>query len=223
MVHLLRIDSVNHKFGKKQILSKVSFICNTGDIVAIFGRNGSGKSTLLKILFGTLKPDKIELYIDEKKIERITTKNKLIAYLPQGPFLPRDLKVRDIIPMYFPDGDLQNKIFYAPLIHKLETQRIGTLSPGEQRYLECLLIINLHHPFILLDEPFSMIEPLYKDALKDMLRAHRDEKGFIITDHYYSDVLDVANKKMIMKEGNANEVLNLNDLVEYGYLPERLR
>jgi len=219
MTHILRLDFIEHSFGKKSILSKVNFTCNTGDIIAIFGRNGSGKSTLLKSLFGTLKPDKIELNLDGKKIDHISTKDKTIAYLPQDPFLPKDVKVRNIIPMYFPDGDVQNKIFYSPLIHKIENQRTGTLSLGELRYLEFLLIINLNHPFILLDEPFSMIEPLYKDAIKEIIKENKKDKGFIITDHYYLDIMEVANKKMILKDGISYEVLDLKDLIENGYLP----
>lgn len=221
MNHTLRLESVNHSYGQKQILSNVSLTCNTGDIIAIFGRNGSGKSTLLKILFGTQKTKSIELYVDNNKIENITPKNNLIAYLPQDPFMPKDLKVRDIIPMYFPDGDTQNKIFHSPLIHKIETQRAGTLSLGEQRYLEFLLIINLKHPFILLDEPFAMIEPLYKDAIKKVMQSKVSEKGFIITDHYYLDIFDVANKKILIKDGISHEVKNINDLKENGYLSEK--
>ena len=120
--------------------------------------------------------------------------------------------------MYFPDGEKQNKIFYAPLINKLENQKIGALSLGEQRYFEVLLIMNLNHPFILLDEPFSMIEPLYKEAIKENILAHQKPKGFIITDHYYQDVMNVANKKIIIKEGISHEVSDLNDLIEFGYL-----
>ena len=218
MNHTLRLESVNHSYGKRQILSNVKLTCDTGDIIAIFGRNGSGKSTLLKILFGTEKPNGIDLYVDNIKIDNITPKSNLIAYLPQEPFMPKDLKVRDIIPMYFPDGNKQNKIFHSPLIQKIETQKAGTLSLGEQRYLEFLLIINLNHPFILLDEPFSMIEPLYKDAIKETMLLNQKDKGFIITDHYYLDIFDVANKKIIIKDGVSYEVTDLNDLKENGYL-----
>lgn len=218
MNHVLRLESVNHSYGQKEILSNVKLTCNTGDIIAIFGRNGSGKSTLLKILFGTQKPNNIDLYVDNTKIDNITPKSNLIAYLPQEPFMPKDLKVRDIIPIYFPDGDKQNKIFHSPLIHKIETQRVGTLSLGEQRYLEFLLIVNLNHPFILLDEPFSMIEPLYKDAIKEIILQYKKDKGFIITDHYYLDIFDVANKKLIIKDGISHEVKDIKDLVENGYL-----
>lgn len=219
MIKSLRLDYVDFSFGKKQILSNVSFTCSTGEILAVFGRNGSGKSTLLKILFGSLKPNKIELYINGDKIEKISTDDKLIAYLPQVPFLPKDITVRRIIPMYFPDGETQNKIFYSPLINKIERQRIGTLSLGEQKYLEFLLIINLSHPFILLDEPFSMLEPIYIESIKDILTKYKKDKGIIITDHYYRDVFEIADTKIILKDGVSHEILNMNELCDYGYIP----
>lgn len=219
MIKSLRLDYVDFSFGKKQILSNVSFTCSTGEILAVFGRNGSGKSTLLKILFGSLKPNKIELYINGDKIEKISTNDKLIAYLPQVPFLPKDITVRRIIPMYFPDGETQNKIFYSPLINKIERQRIGTLSLGEQKYLEFLLIINLSHPFILLDEPFSMLEPIYIESIKDILTKYKKDKGIIITDHYYRDVFEIADTKIILKDGVSHEILNMNELCDYGYIP----
>ncbi|HAM98495.1 MAG TPA: ABC transporter ATP-binding protein [Marinilabiliales bacterium] len=219
MINSLRLDSVDLSFGKNKILSNVNFTCNTGEILAIFGRNGSGKSTLLKIMFGTLKPNKIEFYINNGKIEKISTKNKLIAYLPQASFLPKDITVRRIISMYFSDGETQDKIFYSPLINKIENQRLGTLSLGEQKYLEFLLIINLNHPFILLDEPFAMIEPLYIESIKDILTKYKNDKGIIITDHYYRDVFEIANKKIIIKDGTSYEILNLNELCDYGYIP----
>lgn len=222
MNHLLKVNHVEHFYGKKKTLSKVNFICNTSDIIGIFGRNGSGKSTLLKILFGTVVPHKIDLYFDNNRIDKTSPKHNTIGYLPQEPFLPKDLKVRSIIPMYFAEGEKQNKIFYAPMINRIENQKIGSLSLGEQRYLEFLLIINLDHNFILLDEPFSMIEPLYKDAIKENIIKHKTSKGFIITDHYYFDVMDVANKKYVMKEGVCHEIENLNDLMEFGYLSSAL-
>jgi ABC-type multidrug transport system ATPase subunit len=219
MINSLKLDSVEISFGKKQILSNVSFTCNTGEILAIFGRNGSGKSTLLKILFGTQKPNHISLYINNCKIEKISTKNKLVTYLPQVPFLPKDITVRRIIPMYFSDLEKQDKIFYSPLINKIETQKIGTLSLGEQKYLEFLLIINLNHPFILLDEPFTMLEPIHIESVKDILAEYKNNKGIIITDHYYRDVFEIANKKIVINDGISYEVFELSDLSDYGYTP----
>lgn len=133
---------MEHSFGKKSVLYNVAFICKTGDIIAIFGRNGSGKLTLFKILFGALQANRSEIQINEIKCSGTTRLNKFIGLHHQEVFLPTTLKVRKLIPLYFPDGEIQNKIFYHPLIARIESQIVGSLSLGEQRYLQFLLMLK---------------------------------------------------------------------------------
>ena len=217
----LIINKISKKFNKKIVLSNISLRIKTGEILGIFGRNGCGKSTLLKILFGVLPSDDQEIVIDNECFNPASNiKLMNIAYLPQDSFLPDNLTVRDVIPLYYKDGDAQNKIFYDPRIAKIERQRIGTLSLGERRYFEILLISRLPHKFLMLDEPFSMVEPIYQDSIKELLIELKKEKGIIITDHYYRNVLDVSDRKMIIKDGRAIEIDNEIDLIENGYLLE---
>ena len=199
-------------------MTDINFKCKTGDIVAIFGRNGSGKSTLFKILFGTLRANKFEIYFDGRNIFKKSQLNKLIGLHLQEVFLPTDLKVRDIIPLFFPDGENQKKIFHDPLISKIDTLRVGKLSLGEQRYLQFLLMLNSNHPFLLLDEPFTMLEPLYRDKIKEKIIENRSNKGFIISDHYYQDVLQIADNYKLLKNGTLLTIENPKDLIEEGYL-----
>jgi len=218
----LRIDSISKKFKNRIILSDISLQIRTGEILGIFGRNGCGKSTLLKILFGVLPSDSDEILIDNDSFDTSTNiKLMRIAYLPQDSFLPNDLTVREVIPICYPDGDDQNRIFYDPRIAKFERQRIGTLSLGEKRYLEVLLISRLPHPFLLLDEPFSMIEPLYQEAIKELLIGLKQEKGIVITDHYYRDVMQISDRKMVIAGGKSIEVTDNSGLVENGYLRDK--
>ena len=218
MEHTLNVKSIDHSFGERKILSDIKFICNTGDVVGIFGRNGTGKSTLLKILFGTLHPTKSEFYLDNQNVSSRIHLNKFIGYHHQEVFLPKNMTVRNLICMYLPDGEKQNKLFYNQRINKIETQKVGALSMGEQRFLQFLLLLNLDHYFLLLDEPFSMIEPLYKDLIKEKIEEYKSNKGFIITDHYYLDVLQVSTIKKVIKDGVMNSVSNDIDLVDFGYL-----
>jgi ABC-type multidrug transport system ATPase subunit len=217
----LIINKISKKFKKGIVLSNISIRIKTGEILGILGRNGCGKSTLLKILFGVLPSDDQEILIDNKCFDPSSNiKLRNISYLPQDSFLPNNLTVRDVIPIYYNDGNAQDKIFYDPRIAKFERQRIRTLSLGERRYFEILLISRLPHKFLMLDEPFSMVEPLYQDSIKELLTELKKEKGIIITDHYYRSVLEISDRIILIKDGKAIEIENEIDLIEKGYLPE---
>jgi ABC-type multidrug transport system ATPase subunit len=199
-------------------LLDVSFECRTGDILAIFGRNGSGKSTLFKVLFGTFKARKAEIYFDKEIIVHNSQLKNFIGIHLQDVFLPKDLKVRDIIPLFLPDGDIQNKVFHDSLINRIERTTIGKLSLGEQRYLQFLLLLYSTHHFVLLDEPFTMVEPLYRDRIKELILENRTQKGFVISDHYYQEILQIADNFKLLKNGRLSTISSPNDLISEGYL-----
>jgi ABC-type multidrug transport system ATPase subunit len=218
----IEITNVSKSFGTKNILNQVSLQCKTGDVIGLFGRNGTGKSTLLKIVFGTLKADSISIIYDGEQIcVKKIIPSKLIGYLPQESFLPKQLKVRDIIPMFFERSDEQDLVFYAPKIRSFDYKKVGELSLGQRRYLEVLLVGNLEHPFLFLDEPFSMIEPLYKVEIKKLLTKLSKYKGIIITDHYYNDVLDITNKNFLLKDAVLHEINSKEELIEMKYLTKQ--
>lgn len=219
MKSTLEIYEARKSFKNKKILETVSCTLTKGEIVGIFGSNGSGKSTLLKILFGTLKADFLDLRINGLSVsQKNVIPNQHIGYLPQDSFLPKHLKVRDIIPMFYEDGDAQDLIFRAPFVEKIAARKAGLLSMGERRYLELLLVAHLPHPFLLLDEPFSMIEPLYKEAITQFLLSLKAKKGILLTDHYYQDVLDIADRNFVLSNGVLSPAQTREDLKNKGYL-----
>ena len=214
----LEVKKAQKSFGSKQVLKEVSFCLKTGEILGIFGRNGSGKSTLLRLLFGTLRGS-LDMDIDgvPHRSGQLIPK-QMIGYLPQHTFLPKRTRVRDIIPMYFYDGAIQDRIFYDPFITTFAHQRVSDLSLGQQRYLGVHLLAQLPHPFVLLDEPFTMIDPLEKENIKKLLVDVKPRKGIIITDHYYRDVLDISTENLVMKNGITLAVSGEEDLKRLGYL-----
>lgn len=216
---VLQLYSAQKAFGKKEILSKVSFRLETGDILGVFGSNGSGKSTLLKLLFGMLKADVMDLRFDANKVfASEIIKKQLIGYLPQHPFLPKNCRVRDIIPMYHHSEEKQDAVFYNPRVAKITHKKTGELSQGERKFFEVVLLGNLDHPFLMLDEPFSMLEPLQTEAIKEFLLQIKKTKGLIITDHYYNDVLDITTQNLVIKDGRSFEVNGADDLRKFEYL-----
>lgn len=216
---IFKLHNANISFGNKEILKQVSFSIETGEILGMFGRNGSGKSTLLKMIYGTLQKGSINSSLNEtifNPSENISKRQ--IAYLPQDSCLPKNVKVRDLIPIYFSEGHFQDKVFYDPYVASYSSQKVGELSMGQVRYLEVLLLANLDHPFLMLDEPFSMIEPLYKIQIKKILEEIKSRKGIIITDHYYKDVLEISTRNILIKDGKSDIINSLEDLREQGYL-----
>lgn len=215
----LVLNSAKKSFGSNVIVNEISFTCETGEILGIFGRNGCGKSTLLKMIFGTVKADEIEMSMDGVSLNPETIiASKQIAYLPQDSFLPKNDRVRDIIPMYFYSQEKQDAVFYNPGVAKIAAKHIHELSLGELRYFEVILVGNLDHPFLLLDEPFSMIEPLQKYAIKEFLDTLKAKKGIILTDHYFDDVLQTTTKNIVISKGKSTEVLSKEDLIKMKYL-----
>ena len=222
---LLQVKQIEKSFGKKRLLKGIDFELKTGEILGVFGRNGSGKSTLLKILFGTQTAKTGSIKINESKYavrKHFWNRNPVVAdevigYLPQFSFLSQSSKVWDLIPKYF-EGEEQDLIFRAPRMTKIAKRKVNELSLGERRYLEVLIVGNLKHPFLLLDEPFSMVEPLFKELIHEFLSSLKSKKGILLTDHYYHDVWQLADRNLVLKDGNLLEVNALEDLVQAGYL-----
>ena len=217
MSHLLEIDSVLKSFGQNRVLTDVYLQCETGDIVGLLGRNGSGKSTFLKILFGTLSAEQKFIRIDGQVFSRPYQISGEICYLPQDPFLPQEMRLETVVKLYLL-AEQAALFFDDPILRYMHTQRVSHLSGGEQRYVEIKLLLNSEAKFILLDEPFNGIAPLLIESVKEMIRQHAVQKGIILTDHDYRNVLDVANRHYIFADGGLKPIRDKEDLVIRGYM-----
>jgi ABC-type multidrug transport system ATPase subunit len=220
MQDLLEADSIIKSFGGKQVLTDIFLRCQTGDIIGLLGRNGSGKSTLLKILFGTLYTEYKHISINGELLSQPFKKTGIISFLPQDNFLPRNLTVDKIIRLFDHQID-QDHFFDDQVLSKVSDVKIRNLSGGESRYLEVKLILSLKSKFVFLDEPFNGISPIHIDLVKEMIRSHSKSKGIVLTDHDYRNVLDIANKYMILFDGGIKILKSKEDFIYWGYLPDK--
>lgn len=215
---LLEIDSILKSYDIKQILTDIYLKCSTGDIIGLLGRNGTGKSTLLKIIFGTLNSENKFIRINNKVVIKAYLRDDLIKFLPQKHFLPGNLTVRQIINYYFRPNERENVIDH--IISKVLDSKICQLSGGEGRYLEIKLILYSKAKFVLLDEPFNGVAPVLVDTIIDLIKTQSINKGIILTDHDYRNVLDVANRYYLLFDGGLKMMNDKNELIEWGYIPE---
>ena len=212
----LFIDSVNQSFADREVLSSVYINCEVGEVVGLLGRNGSGKSTLLKIIFGSVTANFKYLNINNK----VYTKgylSKNLSYLPQDNFIPDQINVSQAIDIFCKKHGAE--------LHQIEfvknhlNSKFYNLSGGERRFLECLLMIYSNAEYVLLDEPFSQLSPLWVDELKNHIDVARAYKGFIITDHYYKSILAVSDRIVLLHNRCNYTIKNEADLILHGYLP----
>ncbi|WP_459926525.1 ATP-binding cassette domain-containing protein [Flavobacterium covae] len=218
MFHRLEIDSVLKISGKRPILSDVYLSCNTGDVIGLFGRNGSGKSTFLKIIFGSMSAENKHVTIDKKKLDIPFLLKNGIGFLPQNQFIPNYLKVEKCV-IFFIESHQKIDLFFDDIaINKIRQKKISELSFGELRYLEIKILLYSENKFILLDEPFQGLSPIYVENIKDLILNSKKNKGIIITDHNYNQVLELTNKLYLIKDGTIFLLKNNDDLREYGYL-----
>jgi ABC-type multidrug transport system ATPase subunit len=218
-MHELHVDSVCKSFGNTQVLSDIYISCRPGEIIGLLGRNGCGKSTLLKIIFGSISADNKFVRINGTIVQTLAESKNKIAYLPQNNFLPGHLSISKIVDLFCAPSEitaLKNDEHVKPFLHRKSRE----LSGGERRMIEILLIIHIRAEYILIDEPFNGVEPLYKEEVKKILQAYRQRRGFIITDHDYRNILAIATKVILLRDGSIKEIKIQDELMIRNYLPE---
>lgn len=215
--HLLEIDSIQKNFGHQTIISDVYLKCETGDIIGILGRNGCGKSTLLKIIFGIVPADFKFIRIDGVVQLKPEALFQEISYLHQDSCITKSLSVKKAVQLSIPKEQLHD-FFADKFIQDIANTKIGHLSGGELRYLEIKLVLRNPSKFILLDEPYNGLSPLMAEKINQFILDNASQKGIIITDHNYQNVISVATQLTLMKEGKLHYLKDKMELVEKGYL-----
>ncbi|MFC1226567.1 ATP-binding cassette domain-containing protein [Pedobacter sp. BG31] len=211
----LSIDSVNQFFSDREVLSSVYLNCKIGEAVGLLGRNGSGKSTLLQIIFGSVKANFKHLSINNKVYQK-GYQSKNLSYLPQDNFIPDQITVLQAVDTFCKKQKAELKQIDFVTNHL--SAKFYNLSGGERRFMECLLMIYSDTEYILLDEPFSQLSPLWIEELKKHINKAKAKKGFIITDHYYQSILDISDRVVLLHNKCNYTINNADDLITHGYL-----
>ena len=216
MINTLEVDSVILEFGTRRILQDVYLKCETGKITGLLGSNGTGKSCLMKIIFGELETNNKSVRLNgESFIDNRRSTNDL-RYLPQYKFVPKSLSVKRI----FEDFKLDNSEFISefPSFLSKYKKRFYELSGGEQRIIEVYLMLVSKSKFCMLDEPFSHIMPVHIDIFKRLILREKMNKGILVTDHLYQNIVDISDSLYLITEGKTHLTKSVQDLETFGYI-----
>jgi len=219
----LILDGVFYRVPSLDILQGVHLKARAGAITGLFGRNGSGKTTLLKIAGGQIQPNSGLTILDGDRLHKPLKRTRYakIAYLPQEFMLPADVHVRTIVR----SAGLSSSQVPDRLLDDLD-QRVRTLSGGERRLLEVAIVLGLERDYVLLDEPFTGVEPILIDAIGTRIeRAAAQGTGVLVTDHYHQHVTPLADDAYVLWQKQCDRLdgdASIHDqLVQMGYLSEK--
>jgi lipopolysaccharide export system ATP-binding protein len=210
---ILRAEDLVKSYSYRIVVKGVNIEIHSGEIIGLLGRNGAGKTTTFQIITGLIKPDKGNIFLDKKNISRYSTHLRAaegITYLPQENSVFLKASVQDNLRLILElrtHKKKERKRIAAELLeelglHHLAKQPAYSLSGGERRRLEICRSLILKPKFLLLDEPFTGIDPLTIIELqKIMLSLRKKEIGIILSDHNVRDTLAIADRAYIIDEG----------------------
>lgn len=211
--HLLEIQGLVKSYDGKRVVDYVDIEIKRGEIVGLLGPNGAGKTTTFYMVMGMLRPDEGKIIFDGKDITKLAMYRRArngLGYLSQEPSIFRKLTVEENIMSILETLDLPRSVRKKRLEKLLDELRIGHLSKkkayllsgGERRRLEITRALITNPLFILLDEPFSGIDPIAVDDAQEIISELRSKGlGILLTDHNVRETLEITDRSYIMAEG----------------------
>ncbi len=202
-------------YGTRSVVNDVSFEVQKGEVVCLLGPNGAGKTTTFYMVVGLVKPNSGQIYLDGEDISawpmNIRAKHG-IGYLPQEASIFRKLSVEDNIKLVLEMNeklteDEKKKKLEELLdefgVAKLRKATAVSLSGGERRRVELARALAASPDFILLDEPFTGIDPIAIGEIKDNIRKLSVDKGLgvLITDHNPKATLSITDRAYVIFDG----------------------
>jgi lipopolysaccharide export system ATP-binding protein len=208
------VNSLQKSYGGRRVVDGVSFDVNPGEVVGLLGRNGAGKTTSFDMVLGLVKPERGEILLDDHNIAKlpIHMRSRLgIGYLPQEASIFRKLSVKDNLRLVLElrgmrraeqDERITTLLRQFSMEH-LEHVMAVQLSGGERRRLEIARCLANEPRFILLDEPFTGIDPISISDIQKLIRRLRDEwgLGILLTDHNPRATLKITDRAYLIDQG----------------------
>ncbi|MBD3415293.1 MAG: LPS export ABC transporter ATP-binding protein [Candidatus Aminicenantes bacterium] len=211
---IIIVENLKKSFNQRVVVENVCIKVETGIITGLLGRNGAGKTTSFRMITGLTVPDKGAIFLDNENISPLSTtqrSEKGIIYLPQEDSVFMKTTVENNLKMIlelkgYSKHEQQNKteaLLSELGLLSLSKQAAHNLSGGERRRLEISRSLALNPKFLLLDEPFTGIDPLTIIELQRILKNLKDKGiGILLSDHNVRDTLSITDYAYVIDNGN---------------------
>ncbi|MBZ4661801.1 MAG: transporter related [Thermotoga sp.] len=213
MMDFLKCENLKKRFGRRYVVNGVNLEFHRGEIVGLLGPNGAGKTTIFNMILGVVVPTSGRIIFRDLDITKFPVYRRArlgITYLQQETSIFGGLTVReniDLVLRFHEKEREKRERKIEELLHEfhlkpLENQPASFLSGGEKRKLELARMMCLNPAFILLDEPFSGIDPkTVKEIQKMTLELKQKNFGIVITDHNVDELVEIADRIYVIYKG----------------------
>jgi lipopolysaccharide export system ATP-binding protein len=210
---LLKAVSVAKSYGGRRVVDGVSLEVKGGEVIGLLGPNGAGKTTTFHMMVGLVQPDNGRVFLNDEDLTTAPIYQRAragISYLPQESSVFRRLTVEDNLRAILQTLDLSSAdqqertdaLMKMLGVSHLATHKAFTLSGGERRRVEIARALVLSPFFLLLDEPFTGIDPIAVAEIQKIIRRLiRSGIGILITDHNVRETLGICDRAYIVNEG----------------------
>lgn len=214
----LTIQSVSKTFGEKEVLRNINISAKSGKALGLLGRNGAGKTTTIRIIMGVFFPDSGEILVDGKPIDR---NNIRIGYLPEERGLyPKKIISEQLIylaklrGMTTKDAKQScDKWLDRMSMSEYKNKKLETLSKGNQQKIQLAATLMCDPDIVILDEPFSGLDPVNAMLLKDVIKEMIDNGSVVLFSSHqmnyieeFCDSIAIINGGKIVLEGRISEI-----------------
>ena len=233
----LETREISKSYAGRKVVDDVSVFVEQGEVVGLLGPNGAGKTTSFYMIVGLIPPDSGCVYLDEEDITRLAMYQRArrgVSYLPQEASVFRKLTVGEnlmAILETLPISGRERRARLSELLEQLGLEKVRDskgymLSGGERRRVEIARSLVIMPSFLLLDEPFSGIDPIQVLELQRIIfDLKRSGIGILVTDHNVRETLTVTDRAYIINNGRifragSPEALGSDPEVKRVYLGE---
>lgn len=213
----IRVENLKKIYYKRHVVREISLEVNKGEIVGLLGPNGAGKTTTFYMVVGIIKPNGGKVFLGDRNITKVPMHIRArlgIGFLPQEASVFRKLTVKENILLVWQMRGLNKKQQQERLpllladfgLSSLKDQPAYTLSGGERRRVELARALANSPSFLLLDEPFTGIDPIAIDDIQKIITRLKEKGiGILITDHNVRETLKITDRAYIISEGRIIE------------------
>ncbi|MFA6141816.1 MAG: LPS export ABC transporter ATP-binding protein [Candidatus Omnitrophota bacterium] len=212
-MHLLEATGLVKQYGSRRVVNSIDIDVKRGEVVGLLGPNGAGKTTTFYMITGIVKPDQGRIVFDKQDITDMPLHVRArygIGYLSQDPSIFRKLTVEENImavleTLEFSPRERRRRC--DELLNELKISHLGknkayTLSGGEKRRVEITRALVTNPLFILLDEPFSGIDPIAVAECQEIIKELKAKGlGILLTDHNVRETLTITDRSYLMAGG----------------------